>query len=140
MQDATDNPDAARPRFRPVPWTALETSADVELWIEEHNLALKEHIGPNETGYGVRFTLAEGGDIVMQTGADGCVILDVSAEADWIAPLIVAVAQVEPPAGSLWLLPDDKLIQLIIGLSSLIATSTLVAGHHFGRGQRPRAY
>lgn len=140
MQDATDNPDAARPRFRPVPWTALETSADVELWIEEHNLALKEHIGPNEIGYGVRFTLAEGGDIVMQTGADGCVILDVSAEADWIAPLIVAVAQVEPPAGSLWLLPDDKLIQLIIGLSSLIATSTLVAGHHFGRGQRPRAY
>lgn len=138
MQDATDNPEAARPRFRPVPWMALETAADVELWIEEHNLALKEHIGPNETGYGVCFTLAEGGEIYLQTGADGCVILDVGAEAAWVAPLIVAVAQVEPPAGSMWILPDDKLIQLIIGLSSLIASSTLVAGHNFGRGQRQR--
>lgn len=138
MQDATDTPDAARPRFRPVPWMALESAADVELWIEEHNLALKEHIGPNETGYGVCFTLAEGGEIFMQTGADGSVILDVGADAAWVAPLIVAVAQVEPPAGAMWILPDDKLIQLVIGLSSLIATSTLVSGHNFGRGQRHR--
>ncbi|MES2258609.1 MAG: hypothetical protein V4724_08825 [Pseudomonadota bacterium] len=137
MQDTLN--DAARPRFRPVPWTALETPADAELWIEEHNLALKEHIAPHETGYGVRFTLAEGGDIYLQTSADGAVILDVTADAAWVAPLIVAVAQVEPPAGSLWVLPDDRLVQLIIGLSSLIASSTLVAGHPFGR-VRQRQY
>ncbi|MYN06382.1 hypothetical protein [Pseudoduganella aquatica] len=140
MQDAVDaeNNGAAKPRFRPVPWSALESPADVELWIEEHNLALKEHIAPHETGYGVCFTLAEGGTIHMQTSADGAIILDVDAEADWVAPLIAAVAQAEPPQGAMWVLPDDKLVQLIMGLSSLIATSTLVAGHHFGRGQRRR--
>jgi len=136
-QDSTDDDgSAARPRFRPVPWTALESPADAELWVEEHNLALKEHVGPNETGYGVRFTLAEGGDIYMQTSADGAIVLDVTADAAWVAPLIVAVAQVEAPPGSLWVLADDKLIQLLIGLSSLIAASTLVVGHPFGRGQR----
>jgi len=140
MQDAVDaeNQGAAKPRFRPVPWSALESPADVELWIEEHNLALKEHIAPHETGYGVCFTLAEGGTIHMQTSADGAIILDVDADADWVAPLIAAVAQAEPPQGAMWVLPDDKLVQLIMGLSSLIATSTLVAGHNFGRGQRRR--
>jgi hypothetical protein len=49
------------------------------------------------------------------------------------------VAQAEPPQGALWILPDDKLVQLIIGLSSLIASSILVAGHNFGRGQRRRS-
>ncbi|AVR97355.1 hypothetical protein [Pseudoduganella armeniaca] len=131
MQDINDQ-DAERPRFRPVPWTGLETPADVELWIAEYNLALQEHIRPNETGYGVKFTLAEGGDIYMQT-VDNAIVLDVSADADWVAPLIVAVARVEPPKGSLWILPDDKLIQLIMGLSSLIASTTLVVGHNFGR-------
>lgn len=134
MQDASYE----RPRFRPVPWTALETPADAELWIEEHNLALKEHIGPNETGYGVCFNLAEGGEIYMQTTQDGAVLLDLSSEAEWVSPLIVAVARVEPPAGALWVLPDDKLVQLIIGLSGLIASTILVAGHDFGRGQRRR--
>ena len=141
MQDAADQlqeQGGAKPRFRPVPWTALESPGDVELWIEEHNLALKEHIGPNETGYGVCFTLAAGGTIHMQTSADGAIILDVDAEAEWVSPLIVAIAQAEPPQGSMWVLPDDKLIQLVMGLSSLIATTTLVVGHNFGRGQRRR--
>jgi hypothetical protein len=68
----------------------------------------------------------------MQT-VDNAIVLDVSADAEWVAPLIVAVARVEPPKGSLWVLPDDKLIQLIMGLSSLIASTTLVVGHNFGR-------
>jgi len=127
MQDNQD-----KPRFRPVPWTALETPADVELWIAEHDLALQEHVGKQETGYGVCFSLAAGGEIYMQT-ADGAVILDVTPDADWVSPLIEAVAQAEAPKGSLWLLPDDKLVQLIIGLSSLIASTTLVVGHNFGR-------
>ena len=35
-------PDTPQPRFRPRPWTALETPQDVELWIDEHNRALQE--------------------------------------------------------------------------------------------------
>jgi len=127
-----------RPRFRPVPWTALETPADVELWIAEHNLALQELLAPNETGYGVCFTLAEGGEIYLQTTQDGALILDITEEAEWAAPLIVAVGQVEAPKGRLWILPDDKLVQLILGLSGLISASILVVGHNFGRGQRSR--
>lgn len=127
-----DDNDAAKPRFRPVPWTALETPQDVELWIAEHDLALQEHVAKQETGYGVCFSLAEGGEIYMQT-TEGAVILDVTPEADWVEPLLCAVAAMEPPKGSLWVLPDDKLVQLILGLSSLIASTTLVVGHHFGR-------
>ncbi|MBA5637995.1 hypothetical protein H3H37_13115 [Duganella sp. LX20W] len=131
MQDDQDS--GAAPRFKPVPWMALENAADVELWIEEHNRSMQDNIGRHEIGYGVCFTLAEGGEIYMQTSADGAVILDVTPEAAWVAPLIMAAARVEAPAGSLWVLPDDKLIQLMIGLSSLIASSMLVVGHPFGR-------
>jgi hypothetical protein len=127
--------DKEQPRFRPVPWPGIATPADAELWIAEHNQALQDHIGKHETGYGVRFTLAEGGEIVMQT-ADGAILLDVDEEASWVAPLIMAAARVEQPKGALWILPDDKLVQLLIGLSSLVASTTLVAGHHFrGRGR-----
>ncbi|WP_374585988.1 hypothetical protein [Pseudoduganella sp.] len=127
-----DDNDAAKPRFRPVPWTALETPQDVELWIAEHDLALKEHVGKQETGYGVCFSLAEGGEIYMQT-TEGAVVLDVTPEADWVEPLLCAVSGQEPPKGSLWVLPEDKLVQLILGLSTLVATTTLVVGHNFGR-------
>jgi hypothetical protein len=127
------NNDSGAPRFKPVPWMALQNAADVELWIEEHNRSMQDHIGRHETGYGVCFTLAEGGEIYLQTSPDGAVILDVTPEAAWVAPLIAAVARVEPPQGALWVLPDDKLIQLMIGLSSLIASSMLVVGHPFGR-------
>ncbi|MES3025975.1 MAG: hypothetical protein V4857_30715 [Pseudomonadota bacterium] len=120
------------PRFRPCPWTALETVQDVELWIDEHNRSLQEHIGPQETGYGVCFTLAEGGNIFMQTNGDA-IMLDVEPDAQWVAPLISAATQSPPPPGQSWVLPDDKLIQLVIGLSSLVASTTLVSGHRFGR-------
>jgi hypothetical protein len=70
-QDPTDiaknSNSADRPRFRPVPWTPLETPQDVELWIAEHNQTMQETIRPQETGVGVRFRLAVGGDIYMQT-------------------------------------------------------------------------
>jgi hypothetical protein len=128
----TEAPQLAEPapRFRPRPWTELLTPQDVDIWIDEHNRSLMEHIGPQETGVGVCFTLAAGGDIYMQTTADA-VILDVGAEAQWVAPLIVAATNTSAPAGQLWILPDDKLVQLIIGLSSLVASTTLVAGHNF---------
>lgn len=125
------------PRFRPVPWSGLDSPAEVELWIAEHNQALQQHIGRNETGYGVCFTLAEGGEIYMHTTQDGAVILDVTPDAEWVAPLIMAAARVdEAPAGRLWVLADDKLVQLMIGLSSLIASSQLVVGHDFGLRRR----
>lgn len=132
----TDVPAAeAAPRFRPRPWVHLETPQDVEAWIDEHNRSMQEHIGPKETGYGVCFTLAEGGNIYLQTSADA-VILDVEPDACWVAPLIVAATQTVAPAGQLWVLPDDKLIQLLVGLSSLVASTTLVSGHAFGSRHR----
>lgn len=124
-------------RFRPVPWTELNTPQDVEEWIEAHNRALQEHVRPNESGYGICFTLREGGNIYLQSN-DDAIVLDVDADAEWVSPLIAAAAQAEPPVSSLWVLPDDKLIQLIIGLSSLVASTTLVVGHAFGLKQRQR--
>jgi hypothetical protein len=136
MQDQNE-----APRFRPVPWSGLETPADVELWIEEHNQALQQHIGKHETGYGVCFTLAEGGEIYLQTTQDGTLILDVTPEAAWVSPLIMAAARTsESPPGSMWVLPDDKLVQLMIGLSGLIASSMLVVGHNFGLRRRMGAW
>ena len=132
-------PPDTPPRFRPRPWIHLETPQDVELWIDEHNLAMQELIKPQETGYGICFTLAEGGNIYMQTHEDA-IVLDVEDEASWIAPLIVAATGAEAPPGSYWLLPADKLTQLIIGLSSLVASTTLVVGHRFGSRGRRTAY
>ncbi|MYM83963.1 hypothetical protein GTP44_18655 [Duganella sp. FT50W] len=130
-----------QPRFRPVPWSHLETPADVELWIEEHNQALQQHIAKHESGYGVCFTLAEGGELYLQTTQDGHLVLDVTEEAAWVAPLMMAAARVhEAPPGRMWVLPDDKLVQLMIGLSGLIASSILVVGHNFGLRGRMGAW
>jgi len=126
----------ARPRFRPRPWEHLETPYDVEVWIEEHNRAMQDNIGAQETGVGICFTLAAGGDIYLQTSADGAVVLDVTLDAAWVAPLISAATGCETPPSSLWILPDDKLIQLLVGLSSLVASTLLVVGHDFGLRRR----
>ena len=123
------------PRFRPCPWTALQTAQDVEAWIDEHNRSMMEHIGPQETGVGVCFTLAAGGNLYLQTSADA-VILDVEPDAHWVTPLIEAATQTDEPPSQLWILPDDKLIQLIVGLSSLVVSTTLVSGHNFGSRSR----
>lgn len=135
MTAPADNP----PRFRPRPWIHLETPQDVELWIDEHNHAMQELIRPQETGYGICFTLAEGGNVTMQTAEDA-VVLDVEPDASWIAPLIVAATGAEPPPGQYWVLPADRLVQLIIGLSSLVASTTLVVGHRFGSHGRRMMY
>ena len=124
-----------RPRIRPVPWTPLETPQDVELWIEEHNRTMQELVKPQETGVGVRFRLAPGGDVYLHTAADA-VILDVEPDAGWIAPLIMAATGAEQPSGSIWVLPDYKLVQLLLGLSTLVESSLIVTGHNFGRHGR----
>lgn len=133
MTSPSDTP--AQPRFRPRPWTHLETPQDVELWIDEHNQALQELVKPTETGVGIRFTLAEGGDVLMQTTGDA-VLLDVEPDAAWIAPLISAATGAEPPRGQVWILPDDRLVQLILGLSTLVLQTTLVVGHPFSTRAR----
>lgn len=133
-QDSSlDNAD--RPRFRPVPWTPLESPQDVELWIAEHNQTMLELIKPQETGVGVRFRLAVGGDVYMQTTADA-IILDVEPDASWVAPLIMAATGAEQPSGQIWVLPDDKLVQLLLGLSTLVESSLIVTGHNFGKHGR----
>jgi hypothetical protein len=124
-----------RPRFRPVPWTPLETPQDAELWIEEHNRTMQELVKPQETGVGVRFRLAPGGDVYLHTAADA-VILDVEPDAGWIAPLIMAATGAEQPSGSIWVLPDYKLVQLLLGLSTLVESSLIVTGHNFGKHGR----
>ncbi len=139
MNQDPQQPPEAPPRFRPRPWIDLQTPQDVEAWIDEHNQSMMEHIGPQETGVGVCFTLAEGGNIYLQTSADA-VILDVEPDAQWVAPLIMAATQAEAPPAQLWILPDDKLVQLIVGLSSLVASTTLVSGHNFGGRSRKQAY
>jgi hypothetical protein len=131
--------DPQRPRFRPCPWTALETPQDVELWIDEHNRSMQELIGPQETGFGVCFTLAEGGNVFLQTTGDA-VVLDVEPEAAWIAPLVVAATGAEEPRGQVWVLPEDRMVQLILGMSSLVASTTLVTGHNFGARSRKFLY
>lgn len=123
------------PRFKPRPWTPLETPQDVELWIDEHNRAMQELIRPQETGVGICFTLAPGGTVHMQTLEDA-IVLDVDQDAAWIAPLIVAATGAEQPRGQVWVLPDDRLVQLILGLSMLVESTTLVTGHHFGVAAR----
>jgi hypothetical protein len=138
MSNDTTKDSAERPRFRPVPWTPLETPQDVELWIAEHNQTMQELVKPQETGVGVRLTLAPGGDIYLQTTGDA-VLLDVEPDASWIAPLIMAATGAGQPAGQVWVLPDDKLVQLLLGLSTLVESTLIVTGHNFGKHGR-RAY
>lgn len=139
MNQDTTQPPGAAPRFRPRPWIDLQTPQDVEAWIDEHNQSMMENIGPQETGVGVCFTLTEGGNIYLQTTGDA-VVLDVDPDAQWIAPLIMAATQTPAPPAQLWILPDDKLTQLIVGLSSLVASTTLVSGHNFGARSRKVQY
>jgi hypothetical protein len=133
------NQDDPKPRFRPVPWIHLQTPQDVEAWIDEHNRSMMEHIGPQETGVGVCFTLAAGGNIYLQTSGDA-VILDVEPDAHWVTPLIEAATGAEDPGKQIWVLPDDKLIQLIVGLSTLVESTLLVSGHNFGSRNRKPGY
>ena len=78
-------------------------------------------------------------ELYPEQRAEGQILLDVSEEAAWAAPVISAAANVPAPAGSVWVLPPDTLTQLILGLSGLIATSQFVLRHEYrlGKGMRP---
>ena len=128
--DHADAPDAQALQDRP--WADLATIPDVELWVAEHDQELQRHVTKSHsTGHGICFTLAAGGDIFLHTTGDGDLVLDVTEDASWAAPVISAATGTAAPQAQIWILPGDVLVQLVLGLNSLIATSRIVTGHHF---------
>jgi len=124
-EDMRDEP-AARP------WIHLKTTYDVEAWIDNYNRDLQRTIEKqNAVGYGICFTLEAGGDIYMHTTPEGEILLDVTPEAEWVAPLITAATHVPAPASQIWALPGEKLTQLVMGLSPLIGSTRIVLEHDY---------
>ncbi|MEB0138832.1 MULTISPECIES: hypothetical protein [unclassified Undibacterium] len=113
-------------------WLLLENAYEVEAWLELHDRELQQVVAKNSVaGHGVCFTLLHGGELYLHTNSDGDILLDLSPEAAWIAPVVTAVTQVEAPRAQIWLLRGHLLTQLILGLNSLIASSRLVLRHEF---------
>lgn len=127
MRSAEENQTTERP------WIALKTSYDVEAWIDNYNREMQRYFSEqkNVSGYGICFTLTEGGEIFMHTTPDGDVLLDVTPDAEWVAPLITAATRIENPGSQIWALPGHTLTQLVLGLSVLIASTRIVANHDF---------
>ncbi|HEY4316904.1 MAG TPA: hypothetical protein VGN04_04830 [Herbaspirillum sp.] len=126
--DTADIP--AEPASRP--WIVLGDTYDVEAWIANYNRSLQAAIvDPKLQGYGICFTLSEGGDIFLHTDGEGNIVLDVTPEADWVAPLLTAATGYPAAAGRIWRLPAEVLTQLVFGLNSLIGSSRLVLSHDF---------
>jgi len=122
------------------PWNHLENALEVEAWLQLNNAELQQkiireqsspHALPINQGQGICFELNHGGEIYCHTNGDGDIILDVSEEALWCSPVITACTKIAAPRGRIWVLPGDVLIQLILGLNSLIARSRLVLKHRF---------
>lgn len=115
------------------PWIDLKTTYDVEAWIDNYNRDLQRSLQDmkNVSGYGICFCLASGGEMFMHTTPDGDILLDVTPEADWVAPVISAATHVEAPSTQIWSLPGHTLTQLIFGLSSLIGSTRIVLRHDF---------
>jgi hypothetical protein len=119
-------------QFSPRPWIHLNTTYDVEAWMDSYNRDLQQAVnGRNLTGYGICFHLEEGGDIFLHTTPDGDVVLDVTTEAEWVTPVIAAATRTEAASSRIWALPGHTLTQLVFGLSSLISTSRIVLHHPF---------
>ncbi|MBC3883630.1 hypothetical protein [Undibacterium griseum] len=116
-------------------WVALESSNDAEAWLDLHDRELQQLLGQQKShalqGQGVCFTLVHGGEIYLHTNSDGDILLDVTPEAEWAQPVLSAVTGTAPPRGQIWLLQGHLLVQLLIGLNSLIASSRLVLQHAY---------
>lgn len=114
------------------PWIVLGTTYDVEMWIDNYNRELQRCVSDkNPVGYGICFNLLHGGEIYLHTTSEGEIVLDVTPEAEWVAPVITATTQVQAPSGQIWALPGEVLTQLILGLSTLVASTRLVTEHDF---------
>ncbi len=114
------------------PWIDLKTTYDVEAWIDNYNRELQRAIDKaNTTGQGICFRLEHGGEIFLHTTADGDILLDVTPEAEWVAPVITAATNMPAPQGQVWALPGTTLTQFVLGLSSLIDSTRIVLQHDF---------
>lgn len=112
------------------PWIALTTTYDVEAWIDSYNRDLRQAVRKDDAqGCGICFLLTPGGAIYMHTTSGGDILLDLTEEAEWVAPVITAATGSPPPAPSIWTLPGESLTQLILGLSSLTAATRIVVSH-----------
>jgi hypothetical protein len=121
MTDDTD--DASTEKLTERPWIHLESTHDVESWINNYDWELRRHAaqaGAAEAAIG--FRLAHGGEIILQTMPEGGVRLELTSEAEWIAPVISAATGLDAPDAAIWALPADVLTQLVLGLSSLIVS------------------
>ena len=118
--------------FRERPWIKWETTYEIEAWIDTYNRDMRRIItDPRASGYGICFTLEAGGEIYLHTTSEGIVLIDVPPDAEWVTPLLTAVIQDTAPKSQVWLLPVEKLTQLILGLSSLIKSTKMVLNHEF---------
>lgn len=117
--------------FPDLPWSELTSIDEVECWIDLYNRELQECVSKkNTTGHGVCFTLRHGGHIFMHT-AEEAILLDVTPEAEWVAPVITAATGVQAPSAQIWALPTDILTQLLLGMNSLIESTRMVASHNY---------
>ena len=125
------------------PWIMLSGVDEAEIWVANINLEIKFYLEqpPNPVlgqsqGQGICLELLHGGKLVIHTTSEGMVLLDMSTEAEWIAPVITACSGTPAPRGQVWVLPEDTLIQLLLGLNSLIASTSIIMNHEFGLYQQ----
>jgi hypothetical protein len=114
------------------PWIVLKTTYDVEAWIDQFNRTLQRVSSSTHTnGYGICFCLTHGGEIFLHTTPDGEVLLDVTDEAAWVAPVITSATGIPAPHSPIWQLPGDTLTQLLFGLSGLIDSTRMILQHDY---------
>lgn len=122
---STDTRSPGSDEYPQQPWIHLTEPHEVEAWINQCNQDLQQLDKNQARLWRVCFSLALGGDIYMHS-TDDAVMLDVTREAQWAEPVIAAATTVSAPRGQIWVLPADKLIQLLMGLSSLITSTQIV--------------
>lgn len=122
---STDTKTPGTGEYPQQPWIHLTEPLEVEAWINQCNQDLQQLDNKHAQRWRVCFSLVLGGEIYMHS-TDDAVLLDVTHEAQWAAPVIAAATTVSAPRGQIWVLPADKLIQLLMGLSSLISSTQIV--------------
>ena len=116
------------------PWQPLEGVDDAEVWVANSNLELNyllEQQGGMPDGQGICLTLTLGGEIYVHTTSEGMTLLDVTDDAAWAAPIIAACTSAAAPRGQLWVLAENSLVPLILGLNPLIECYQIVLSHAF---------
>ncbi len=118
--------------LRECPWIVLTSTYDVEAWIDHFNRDLQQVVQKPHAGrHGICFRLIHGGELYLHTTTEGDLLLDVTPEAEWVTPVIAAATGLQPPPARLWPLPGERLTQMLLGLTSLIAATRIVIDHDF---------